>query len=354
MPDLAQQLEVIQAAVVKDYDENAVREEVLLPVLKLLGYSRGGTSSRIDPPMPLHRVMLGSEEKKITGRPDYVVSVDVRSAFVVEAKKAGRALRDKDTEQAEYYALHAKVQAPLCLVSNGDVFEVFRVAPPSAAERHVVSVTRDRLVTDWGLLEAALSPGQARGLLLQRLEAEARAIVAPIGELAAIRSSAEGTVYELRPRAGETLRGEIATKTPHATQLLMEGLKEHGAIALPAGEFDLRMNGIDMRQHFGATGDVRLVPHPPPVVNLMMYAGPFLRPCRLSAAPIRRVDAHLEIGDRSVGFLLTVGPTQAHFALEVTGDVRDALPVATFLSGFAEGPEILVVDANTDEVVLAS
>jgi hypothetical protein len=354
MDDLAQRLEAIRAAVVKGYDENAVREEVLLPVLKLLGYARGETASRIDPPMPLDRVMVGSKTKKITGRPDYVVSVDGRPAFVVEAKKAGRPLRDTDTEQAEYYALHPRVAAPLCLVSNGDLFEVYRVGPTPAQERRVASVSRERLATDWGSLEDALSPGRIRGMLLQRFETEARAMVAPIGELAAIRRTPQGTtMYELRPRAGDVLRGEINPKTPRATQLLVEGLQTDGMISLPAGEFDFRVNGIDLQAHFGAVGELRLEPHARPPVNLLMFAGPRLRPCRVTA-PVRFVGENIEIGDRQRGFFLLIEPGRAHFSLEVVGDVRDALPAATFLSGFAEGPDVLIVDADTEKVMVAA
>jgi hypothetical protein len=351
---LARELELIRAAVVTGHDENAVREEVLLPLLKLLGYSRGDKAASIDPSAPLRRVMVGSKTVKLTSYPDYVVSVDGRPAFVVEAKRPGRVLRDSHTQQAEYYALHPKVAAPLCVVCNGDLLAVYRVGPPSTAgTAPIVSIARQDLASRWQDLHNVLAPGHLRGAALQRFESEARATFAPLGELAAIRRTVAGTMYELRPRPGEVLRTEILAKTNEASSRIVEGLRMRGPIYLPPNEFDFRVNGIDMQAHFGAIGELRLEPQPLPPVNLLMFAGPRLRPCRVTA-PVRFVGENVEIGDRQRGFFLLIEPTRAQFSLEVVGDVRDALPAATFLSGFAEGPDVLIIDADTEKVIVAA
>jgi len=65
-------------------------------------------------------------EQKIQGKKaDYVVSIDGKDTMVIEAKKAGMALRDKQVFQATSYAAYSGIK--WAVLTNGPIWQLYRV-----------------------------------------------------------------------------------------------------------------------------------------------------------------------------------------------------------------------------------
>lgn len=79
-------------------------------------------------PLKYNRLFLGhkkgSKDRPLRGEADYILDVDGRLRWVIEAKKPGP-ITDDDREQAYSYAMHPEVRAILFAVMTGTHFEVF-------------------------------------------------------------------------------------------------------------------------------------------------------------------------------------------------------------------------------------
>ncbi|WP_305462477.1 hypothetical protein [Photobacterium leiognathi] len=71
-----------------EFKEDSVREEIITPILKALGYSASKPNKIIKSRSLKHPfISIGSQRKKITCIPDYLLEVDGKLAWVLEAKK---------------------------------------------------------------------------------------------------------------------------------------------------------------------------------------------------------------------------------------------------------------------------
>lgn len=102
------------------FSEADVREEIINPILRVLGYQKGSYSS-VD--REKHLKFL-SASKYV----DYSLKLFEQSHWLVEAKKpkgSRRKFPDKDILQALQYAVHPEIDAALLVLSDGNLFEVF-------------------------------------------------------------------------------------------------------------------------------------------------------------------------------------------------------------------------------------
>lgn len=111
-------------------NEADVREEVIAPLIRLLGY-RTGTEYDVVREQGLRypRQYLGrkdpSRDPDLRGKADYILEVRRRVRWVVEAKAPGVELGANDFEQAWSYANHPEVRAVYFVLCNGWRFLVF-------------------------------------------------------------------------------------------------------------------------------------------------------------------------------------------------------------------------------------
>ncbi|CAG0971001.1 hypothetical protein RHDC4_01281 [Rhodocyclaceae bacterium] len=143
-------------------NETDIREEVLAPLIRSLGY-RSGTPNNVIREQSLRYPMLslGRKDAKkdplLRGKADYILEAQQRVRWVVEAKAPEVSLGVDDIEQAWTYANHPEVRAVYFVLCNGRVLLVFRTvhgpeAPP------VLSLTYERLEPDFQILSNLLSP----------------------------------------------------------------------------------------------------------------------------------------------------------------------------------------------------
>lgn len=147
-------------------NEADVREGIIAPLLGKLGYVRGtscdilteitltypkivmGRMKPTDPPLP-------------RGRADYVLEVDRKLRWVVEAKHPDEPLTDEVIAQTFTYANHHSVRAIYFLVTNGREFAVSRTCD-SPNQGPIVRLSGDELNQKFYILSNLLSPDSLR------------------------------------------------------------------------------------------------------------------------------------------------------------------------------------------------
>ncbi len=113
------------------FKEDSVREEIIKPILNELGYSlekeaRITRSKTLSHPF----VKTGSGEKKpITSFPDYLLEVNGKDSWVLDAKNPNENILEGDhVEQAYFYAIHPEVRVDYFALCNGKEFSVFHIS----------------------------------------------------------------------------------------------------------------------------------------------------------------------------------------------------------------------------------
>ncbi len=117
-----------------DYGENAVREDIITPLLNELGYSPSGQFSYLrDKSLSHPFVKIGSKTQKISIIPDYVLSVDGKYECVLDAKSPKEKIfRSKHLEQVYSFAIHPDIRSQKYGLCNGReivIYELFSFDP---------------------------------------------------------------------------------------------------------------------------------------------------------------------------------------------------------------------------------
>lgn len=113
-----------------DFKEDSVREEIILPIIKHLGYSATQPNKIVRSKSLAHPfVSVGSARKKITCIPDYLFEVTGKYAWVLEAKGPNEnIISGPHVEQAYSYAIHSEIRVPIFALCNGRDFVVFHIS----------------------------------------------------------------------------------------------------------------------------------------------------------------------------------------------------------------------------------
>lgn len=143
-------------------NETDIREEVLAPLIRSLGYQSGTPNNVIrEQSLRYPMLSLGRKDAKkdpaLRGKADYILEVQHRVRWVIEAKAPEVSLGVDDIEQAWTYANHPEVRAVYFVLCNGRNLLVYRTvhgpeAPP------VLSLTYQQLESDFQVLSNLLSP----------------------------------------------------------------------------------------------------------------------------------------------------------------------------------------------------
>ena len=120
--------------------ETDVREEILAPLVQILGY-RTGTQFDVVREQSLRypKIFLGrknpTRDMPLRGKADYILEVTGHARWVLEAKAPGVDIDIDAIEQAWTYANHAEVRAVYFAICNGRELKVFATqsAPSTGA-----------------------------------------------------------------------------------------------------------------------------------------------------------------------------------------------------------------------------
>ncbi len=133
-----------------DFKEDSVREELISPLLKKLGYSASG-ENRITRSKSLTHpyVLIGTTKHKINIIPDYLLKVGDEHCWILDAKAPGEEiLNGKNVEQVFSYAIHPDVRAFRYALCNGKelvIFDVNRIEPLLTVKMHEIDDNFDEV-----------------------------------------------------------------------------------------------------------------------------------------------------------------------------------------------------------------
>ena len=108
-----------------EFKEAAVREEIVTPLLKALGYQYDGDFKIVrDRKLKHPFIMIGAKKYPIHIFPDYILEHQGKCLCVVEVKAPSKSLEKEEyISQAYSYALHREVAAKYYALCNGKNFE---------------------------------------------------------------------------------------------------------------------------------------------------------------------------------------------------------------------------------------
>jgi len=139
-----------------DFKEDSVREELILPIVKALGYSAHGENKIVRSKRLRHPfVSTGSKEVPLTNFPDYLFEVNGKFAWVLDAKGPDEEIRTGDNRQQTYfYAIHPEIDVKYFALCNGREFIIFHISQTQA----VLYFSLSEIEKHWKELEKYLSP----------------------------------------------------------------------------------------------------------------------------------------------------------------------------------------------------
>ncbi len=101
-----------------DFKEDSVREVVILPIFKALGYTQANIirSKTLQHPY----LKTGSKKRPVNLIPDYSLKVEDNFAWVLDAKAPSESVTDSDNiEQVYSYAAHPEIRSTYFALCNG-------------------------------------------------------------------------------------------------------------------------------------------------------------------------------------------------------------------------------------------
>lgn len=147
-----------------DFDsmcETDVREEIIAPLLRHLGY-RSGTSNQVIREQQLSYAKLSLGRRKPTdphlrGKADYICEANGKVRWVIEAKAPNTLLDELTEQQAWSYANHPEVRAVYYAIVNGRELKIYQTNKGPGSQPLFES-TYEQMAANLDVLENILSP----------------------------------------------------------------------------------------------------------------------------------------------------------------------------------------------------
>jgi len=137
-----------------DFKEDSVREVIILPILKALGYKQSNIirSKTLEHPF----LKTGSSKRPVNLIPDYVLKVDKNYPWVLDAKSPEQSVTGSDNiEQVYSYATHPEIRSTYFALCNGLDFALYRTQSTSTT---VLLFAINEIEHYWEEMKKFLSP----------------------------------------------------------------------------------------------------------------------------------------------------------------------------------------------------
>jgi 16S rRNA G966 N2-methylase RsmD len=137
-----------------DFKEDSVREVIILPIIKELGYTQENIvrSKTLQHPF----LKIGSKKRPINLVPDYALKVENNFAWVLDAKAPNqKIINDDNVEQVYSYATHPEIRSNYFTLCNGLEFSVYRTAD---TDKPVLFFELENIEANWEDLKLLLAP----------------------------------------------------------------------------------------------------------------------------------------------------------------------------------------------------
>lgn len=141
-----------------EFQEDSVREEIIIPIIRGLGYSADKPNQIIRSRKLIHPfVSIGSKRKSIYIIPDYLFEVNGKAAWILDAKSPNEEIiKSKHVEQAYSYAIHSEVRVNFFALCNGKEFVLYDIQK-SEPLLHFPLISIPRF---WDPLKSLLAPNK--------------------------------------------------------------------------------------------------------------------------------------------------------------------------------------------------
>ncbi|WP_413998232.1 restriction endonuclease [Flavobacterium sp. W1B] len=140
----------------QDFKEDAVREEIVFPILKKLGYSASNKNKIIRSKNLKHPFCyFGTKKHSVNIIPDYTFEIDGENKWILDAKRPSENIFEgKNVSQAYSYAVHQEIRSDFFCLCNGKEFSIFDVKQTNPILKfHIKDLKKN-----WKELEKYLSP----------------------------------------------------------------------------------------------------------------------------------------------------------------------------------------------------
>ena len=139
-----------------DFKEDSVREELILPILKALGYKAHGKNQILRSKTLSHPIVkIGSKSRNITNFPDYSIKVHGEYKWILDAKSPTEKISyGENVEQAYFYAIHPEVRVNFYALCNGKEFVLFEIS----SQTPILHFPLSEIGKHWQRIEDALNP----------------------------------------------------------------------------------------------------------------------------------------------------------------------------------------------------
>lgn len=139
-----------------DFKEDSVREEIIVPLLKGLGYKASGKykiirSKTLSQPF----IYVGTKKHPVNIVPDYLLLYDDKPLLVLDAKSPSQNILNKShIQQAYSYAIHPEIRCNTFALCNGHNLAVFNVI----SNEPIINVPIQEFHEKWEEIEKQLGP----------------------------------------------------------------------------------------------------------------------------------------------------------------------------------------------------
>jgi hypothetical protein len=169
-----------------DFKEDAVREEIIYPLLKLLGYSASNENKVIRSKTLKHPFyFFGTKKYNVNIIPDYVFEIENEIKWILDAKRPTENIDEgKNVFQAYSYAMHPEIQSEIYGLCNGKKIVIFNI------KKHIpiLSFEIKDLKKNWNSLKNILSPELIKKPQLKNFHLDLGLFLLKIGEFEGVHT----------------------------------------------------------------------------------------------------------------------------------------------------------------------
>jgi len=139
-----------------DFKEDSVREEIIVPLLKGLGYKASGEyriirSKTLSQPF----IYVGTRKHPVKTIPDYLLLYNDKPLLVLDAKSPSENILNKaHIQQAYSYAIHPEIRCHTFALCNGHSLAVFNVE----SNKPLLNVSIQEFHQQWEEIDKQLGP----------------------------------------------------------------------------------------------------------------------------------------------------------------------------------------------------
>lgn len=146
----------------QNLNETDVREEILAPLIRKLGYRADSKNNVIrEQSLRYPRAFIGKKNKNkdpiLRGKADYILEAGSNVRWVIEAKAPDVEIDDDSIEQAFSYANHPEVRGVYFSISNGKKFVIYQTNQGPNSEP-LLEISYNDLNQQFSKIENILSP----------------------------------------------------------------------------------------------------------------------------------------------------------------------------------------------------